>query len=198
MLSETRKIISPIIVSTIMIGLVAPSFGAPSGKSGISHRFPHKKTKAYQELRNRDVKAEEITHLYGNHICPVMDDTVVPESYVDYRDAEHNTFARIYLCCDGCQEKTIESFPDLYYKLYRTDKDSGKVVEARDLQNKTCPVMEGEPASPHVAIEYNGMIIHFHHSECVEAFLADPEPGMRRLLPDAKEFEYERPKHAHN
>jgi hypothetical protein len=194
-----RRIENPLkyLFATILIMALAPlAYAQPPGRHG--HNFPHPKTKKYRSLKQRDVKKEQIAHLYGNHECPVSGETVVPESFVDYKDDEHNAYARIYLCCDHCVKKTEEQLPELYYKLYRTDKEKGKEVEARDLQNATCPVMEDEPVSPEVAIEYNGMVIHFHHSECIAAFLDDPEPGMKRLLPNAKEFEYKRPKAPHN
>jgi len=188
---QIRRIFGPFVMVGTIVGLLFPAQAQPPDRHG--HNFPHAKTKHYRSLKQRDVKKEKITHLYGNHECPITGDPVVPEFYIDYRDDEHNAYARIYFCCKDCAKKAMEKLPELYYQLYRTDKKTGKEVEARDIRNKMCPVMENEPVSPDVAIEYNGLIVRFHHSECIAAFLDDPEPGMRRVLPNAKEFEYERP-----
>lgn len=195
MFNQVRRPLSVVVVAWVGLAVLSPVQAQPPGRHG--HNFPHPKTKEYRSLKKREVKKEKTVYLYGNHECPISGKTVVPESYIDYRDDEHNTYARIYLCCEGCEKKAKEALPDLYYKLYRMDK-TGKEVEARTVENKTCPVMKDEPVSPHVAIEYNGMIVNFHHSECIAAFLDDPEPGMGRILPEAKEYKYERPKDAHN
>ena len=178
----------------LIVGLLGLSadrgFTQIPGRHG--HNFPHPKVKKYRSQSVKPAKIDQAVYLYGNHTCPVMGDQVSPDAFLDYRDPEQNRYARVYLCCPDCKEKALENISEIYAKLYRTDPKTGDPKEARVLENKTCPVMEDEPASSDVEIEYNGMIVGFHHSECIEAFLENPEPGMARILPKAKEFVFEK------
>jgi YHS domain-containing protein len=129
----------------------------------------------------------EITHLYGNHACPVSEDKVDPAAFYEYKDEENHVYARIYVCCEGCLKKTEEKAAELYKTLYLTDKD-GKEVAAKDLENDACPISGKDVAEK---IEYNGKKIGFCCLNCPKAFLKDPEKHMAKLLPDAEEFEFE-------
>lgn len=128
------------------------------------------------------------THLYGNHVCPITDEPVKPESFVLYEDAENKVYGRIYTCCDGCKKKAEADAKAIYMKLYRTDPKTGESVEPKDLKNAKCPV-SGADVAEGAHLEYNGMIVHFCCDNCPKAFLKDPEKSMAILLPDAKEFE---------
>ena len=132
----------------------------------------------------------QLTHLYGNHACPVTGEGVDPESFFLYENKEKGVYARIYMCCQGCEKKVKKAADQLYTKLYRTDPKTGKSKEPKDLKNDKCP-NTGEPIDPNAKIEYNGMIVHFCCPECAKEFLEDPEPKMAKLLPKADEFKYE-------
>jgi YHS domain-containing protein len=133
---------------------------------------------------------KKMTHLYGNHTCPVSGDPVSPDSFVLYANKEKGIYGRIYFCCQGCEKKVKKDLDKTYSKLYRTDPKTGKPLEAKDLKNENCP-NTGEPVDPKAKIEYNGMIVHFCCPECSEEFLQDPEAKMAKLLPNADEFKYE-------
>jgi YHS domain-containing protein len=136
----------------------------------------------------------EITHLFGNHKCPIMGGTVVPESFVTYEDKEKNVHGRVYMCCDGCSKKVEANLAELYQKFYRTDPKTGKSKEPKDLKNAECP-MTGEPVAENASIEYNGMIVHFCCPECAKGFLKDPDGKLAKLLPEKEleKYKYERP-----
>lgn len=163
--------------SAILILLLC--FALSPGYSGDTH----------QEAKQSDSKTQ-VTHLYGNHECPVSGEAVVPDASVTYQDKEHGVFGRIYLCCMGCEKQVKKNPAEIYQKLYRTDKKTGKAIEARDLKNDKCP-MSGEAVDPKASIEYNGMIIHFCCPGCAQGFLKNPEAKMAKLLPDAEEFKFE-------
>jgi hypothetical protein len=133
---------------------------------------------------------DPMTHLYGNHECPVSGEAVVPDASVTYNDKEHGVYGRIYLCCIGCEKKVKKNISEVYKTLYRTDKKTGKPMEPKDLKNEKCP-MSGEPVDAKALIEYNGMIVHFCCPGCAQGFLKNPEAKMAVLLPDAKEFEFQ-------
>lgn len=133
---------------------------------------------------------KKLTHLYGNHACPVTGEPVDPESFFLYENKEKGIYARIYLCCQGCEKKVKKTAEETYMKFYRTDPKTGKSMEPRDLKNDRCP-NTGEPIDPNAKIEYNGMIVHFCCPECAKEFLKDPEAKMAKLLPKADEFKYE-------
>jgi hypothetical protein len=132
----------------------------------------------------------KLTHLYGNHECPVSGEAVVPDASVMYTDKEHGVYGRIYLCCMGCEKKAKKNISEVYKTLYRTDKKTGKAIEAKDLKNDKCP-MSGEPVDAKAFIEYNGMIVHFCCPGCAQGFLKDSETKMAMLLPDAEEYKFE-------
>ena len=136
----------------------------------------------------------EITHLFGNHKCPAMGGTVIPESFVTYEDKEKNVYGRVYMCCDGCSKKVEANLVELYQKFYRTDPKTGKPKEAKDLKNVECPI-SGEPVAENVSIEYNGMIVHFCCPGCAKGFLKDPDGKLAKLVPEKEleKYEYERP-----
>jgi YHS domain-containing protein len=133
---------------------------------------------------------KKMDHLYGNHTCPISGEPVSPDSFVAYANKEKGVYARIYLCCQGCEKKVKKDLDKTYSKLYRTDPKTGKSLEAKDLKNEKCP-NTGEPVDPKAKIEYNGMIVHFCCPECSEEFLKDPEAKMAKLLPKADEFRFE-------
>jgi hypothetical protein len=136
----------------------------------------------------------EITHLFGNHKCPAMGGTVVPESFVVYEDKEKNVHGRVYMCCDGCSKKVKSNLAKLYQNLYRTDPKTGKPKEPKDLKNAKCP-MTGEPVAENASIEYNGMIVHLCCPGCAKGFLKEPDGKLAKLLPkkELKKHKYERP-----
>lgn len=142
-----------------------------------------------EEKKDKTAEQPAITHLYGNHSCPVTGEPVVPDASITYENKEKGIFGRIYLCCMPCAKKAKKNLDELYNKFYRTDPKTGKAIEPRDLKNDKCP-MSGEPVDAKTKIEYNGMIIHFCCKDCAEGFLKDPEPKLSKLLPDAKEFEF--------
>lgn len=146
----------------------------------------------FAEEKKEKADNHAITHLYGNHVCPVGGEPVVADASVTYANKEKGVYGRIYLCCIGCEKKAKKNIEELYNKLYRTDPKTGKAIEARDLKNDKCP-MSGEAVDAKAHIEYNGMIIHFCCPGCAEEFRENPEPKMSKLLPDAKEFEYTPP-----
>lgn len=138
------------------------------------------------------VEDRNLTHLFGNHECPVMGDPVVPESYVEYRDEENKVFGRIYMCCDGCNRQVEKDLENLYKKFYRTDPESGEEKEAVDFKNPNCP-MSGEPVVDGLEFEYNGMIVHFCCSGCGQDFLETPDEKLVDFAPDLDAHVYTRP-----
>ena len=57
-------------------------------------------------------------------------------------------------------------------------------VGAADLagiEQKTCPVMEGNPINPDIYVEYQGKKVYFCCNICREKFLADPEKYVAKL-----------------
>lgn len=137
---------------------------------------------------------DEVTHLIGNHTCPIMGHTVIPESFVVYEDKENNVHGRVYMCCDGCSKKVEKNLAKLYQTLYRTNPKNGKPKKPKDLKNTECP-MTGEPVAEDASIEYNGMIVHLCCLECAKGFLKKPDEKLTKLLPEKhlKKYKYERP-----
>lgn len=136
--------------------------------------------------------SEVFDYLYGNHTCPACPDAdaVDPHFFADVKNKKGRVFARIYVCTPSCAKEIEKNMGKFYMSVYRTDKKNGKEIPARDLKNQVCPV-SGDKIDGKTSIEYNGMIVSFCCEDCVESFLKDPEPGMRKLLPDAKEFKFE-------
>lgn len=136
--------------------------------------------------------------LYGNHLCPGCEDhdPVDPHYFLDVKNKKDKIYGRVYLCAMECAQELKTKIADVYNKLYRTDRKTGEKIEPRDLKNPNCP-MSGDPVDGKTTIEYNGMIVGFCCAECVEAFVKDPEPGMAKILPKAKEFKFEAGKEGH-
>ena len=134
----------------------------------------------------------EFEYLYGNHYCPPCKyaDLVDPHFYADISNKKAGVYARVYVCSSGCADKIKENVGKYYKEVYRIDRKTGKDKPALDLKNQNCP-SSGDPVDGKTSIEYNGMIVHFCCADCVESFVKDPEPGMRKLLPEAKEFKFE-------
>lgn len=136
-------------------------------------------------------KEGDFEYLYGNHYCPACNysDLVDPQFHADISNKKAGAFARIYVCSAGCVDKIKKDIAKYYTEIYRTDKKTGKEKPALDLKNKTCP-MSGEAIDGKTSIEYNGMIVHFCCADCTKSFVKAPEPGMRKLLPEAKEYKF--------
>lgn len=134
---------------------------------------------------------EEFEYLYGNHYCPACDyaDLVDPHYFADISNKKAGIFARVYLCSPGCAKEIKDNMAKYYMEVYRTDRETGKEKPVLDLKNETCPI-SGKPVSGKDAIEYNGMIVHFCSANCPEAFLEEPEPAMRKLLPEKEEYKF--------
>lgn len=135
---------------------------------------------------------EEFEYLYGNHLCPTCDytDRVDPHYFVDISNKKVGIFARVYLCSPDCGDEIEKNMAKYYMEIYRTDKETKKEKPALDLKNKTCP-MDENAVDAKTTIEYNGMIVGFCSKDCSEAFLKEPEKGMAKILPEAKEFKFE-------
>lgn len=147
---------------------------------------------AAEEVSSEEHNHDEIEFLYGNHYCPACSDhdLVDPHYFADVKNKKTGVFARVYLCSPVCAKEIEENMGKYYMSVYRTDKKTGKQVSPRDLKNQVCPISE-DKVDGKTSIEYNGMIVSFCCEDCVESFLKEPEPGMRKLLPDAKEFKFE-------
>lgn len=141
---------------------------------------------------HEDHDHSEHEYLYGNHYCPACNyaDPVDPHFYADISNKKAGVYARIYVCSKGCIDKIKKDVGKYYMDVYRTDRKTEKEKPALDLKNKVCP-MSGEAVDGKTSIEYNGMMVHFCCEDCSEAFVKDPEPGMRKLLPEAKEYKFE-------
>jgi len=140
---------------------------------------------------------EHPAYLYGNHACPTCGEPVDPHLFANVKNAKRNIYGRIYICCRGCGKTVEKQVAKYYMQTYRTDKESGKEIPPRDLKNANCP-SSGEAVDGKTSIEYNGMTVHFCCPECIESFLKDPETGMAKLLPEAKDFKFEPPEHSHD
>ena len=49
------------------------------------------------------------------------------------------------------------------------------------IEQKTCPVMEGNPIDPNVFVEYEGQKVYFCCTSCKAKFLADPNQYVAKL-----------------
>lgn len=133
---------------------------------------------------------KELTHLFGNHECPVSGDPVDPTTFAEYKDEENQVYGRVYVCCGGCVKKAEENVADLYKKHYRTDAESGEEIEAVKLENETCPISGGAVSEPGM-IEYNGMVVGHCCDKCPAKFLADPDSHLAKLANDELKEKYE-------
>ncbi len=175
-------------IAIVATAIVAVFGMAMLSQAGNDHAHNH--TAPAKSSNHLSRSEKQITHLYGNHACPVTGEPVDPESFYLYENKEKGVYARIYLCCQGCDKKVKKTADETYTKLYRTDPKTGKPIEPRDLKNDKCP-NTGEPVDTNAKIEYNGMIVHFCCPECAAGFLKDPESKMAKLLPDAEKFKYQ-------
>ena len=55
------------------------------------------------------------------------------------------------------------------------------VIAAAAIEQKTCPVMEGNPINPNIFVEYEGKKVYFCCAGCPEKFKADPEKYLSKL-----------------
>ena len=155
------------------------------------HDHDHEKEHADHDHEKGEHDHSEFEYLYGNHYCPACNyaDLVDPHFFADISNKAANIYARVYLCDLGCADEIKKNVGKYYTETYRTDREKGKEIPARDLKNELCP-SSGEPVDGKTSIEYNGMIVHFCCEECVASFVKAPEPGMRKLLPIAKEYKW--------
>ncbi|MBN1361453.1 MAG: YHS domain-containing protein [Sedimentisphaerales bacterium] len=49
------------------------------------------------------------------------------------------------------------------------------------IEQKTCPVMAGNPINPNIFVEYEGKKVYFCCAGCPEKFKADPEKYLSKL-----------------
>lgn len=72
----------------------------------------------------------------------------------------------------------------------QSDQDSATAQEtsaeaagqvAATAEQKTCPVMEGNPINKAIFVEYKGKKVYFCCKACPEKFLADPEKYIAKL-----------------
>lgn len=49
------------------------------------------------------------------------------------------------------------------------------------IEQKTCPVMEGNPINPEIFVEYQGKKVYFCCEACPATFLANPEQYLAKL-----------------
>ncbi|MBP7049499.1 MAG: YHS domain-containing protein [Phycisphaerae bacterium] len=54
-------------------------------------------------------------------------------------------------------------------------------LETVAIEQKTCPVMEGNPINPDIFVEYKGKKVYFCCKGCPEKFLANPEKYLAKL-----------------
>jgi YHS domain-containing protein len=133
---------------------------------------------------------DEHDYLYANHTCPTCSDPIDPHLFAEVSNKKKNIYGRIYFCCADCGKKIKKDIGKYYMTLYRTDEKTGKEKPQREIKNQVCPV-EGGKTDGKTAIEYNGMMVSFCCADCIAEFLKDPEKGMAKILPEAKEFKFE-------
>jgi len=59
--------------------------------------------------------------------------------------------------------------------------DHATAVVDDTIEQKTCPVMDGNPIDPDIFIEYEGKKVYFCCPGCEEKFLENPEEYMAKL-----------------
>ncbi len=133
---------------------------------------------------------QELTHLFGNHECPISGDPVDPTQFVVYTDEDNKVHGRIYTCCGGCLEKTEAKAAELYKKYYLTDAESGEEIEPVDFKNEECPISGGAVAEAGI-IQYNGMVVGHCCDKCPTKFLEDPDTNLAKLANDELKEKYE-------
>lgn len=133
---------------------------------------------------------KELTHLFGNHECPVSGEPVDPTQFAEYKDEEGKVHGRIYTCCGGCIKKAEAEAAELYKKYYLTDSETGKEIEPVDLKNEKCPISGGDVSEAGM-IEYNGLIVGHCCAKCPAKFLEDPDVHLSKLAPDEIKEKYE-------
>jgi hypothetical protein len=131
---------------------------------------------------------ENFLYVFSNVACPVTGEPVQFDHWVDYRNEDHRIFGRIYVSSASSGQLVGERLDETYERLFRIDhltRQEKKFIP--DLNNRVCPVLlEGElhaiQPGEDISIEFNGMMIHFCSTECVEDFLEYPEMPLRRLM----------------
>lgn len=182
--------------TAILLASAYALFMTPGAFAAEEHDHEHEEHEHAHEDSDHDHDHDhdhsEYEYLYGNHYCPACNyaDLVDPHFYADISNKAANIYARVYLCDLGCADEIKKNVGKYYMEIYRTDREKGKEIPARDLKNELCP-SSGDPVDGKTSIEYNGMKVHFCCEGCVESFVKAPEPGMRKLLPEAKEFKWE-------
>jgi YHS domain-containing protein len=92
----------------------------------------------------------------------------------------------------GCKKKeqpapakapTMEEMHKNAEKIEETANKAGKEVKkaAAEVEQTTCPVMDGNPIDKNVFVEYKGKKVYFCCNECKAKFEADPERYIANL-----------------
>lgn len=125
---------------------------------------------------------------WSNEKCPIMGGKVNPASFVAFADPKTHTYANIYVCCAGCQEKIKADPAAAFSKAYldrEVKNNEGKVIakkgEVIDLKNKTCPVSGGK-VSDKVSLVYNGYKVGLCCPGCEKAFVKDADVKLMNLV----------------
>jgi hypothetical protein len=145
---------------------------------------------SFAEESKDSESAKELTHLFGNHVCPITGDPVDPAEFAEYKDEENHVYGRIYTCCGGCVKKAEEKAAELYKKLYLTDAETEKEIEPIDLKNEKCPISGGDVSEAGM-IQYNGMVVGHCCDKCPAKFLKDPDTNLTKLVDDKLKEKYE-------
>jgi hypothetical protein len=141
------------------------------------------------KAEGKQAKGGEGKRFYGNATCPVMGGKTNPKQFVAYKDEKTNTYAKIYLCCAGCEEKVKANPAAAYKKAYLSREvkcPEGKVLAKKgqplDLKNERCPVMGGK-VSEKVHLVYNGYKVGLCCPGCEKKFVESPEKHLTKLMP---------------
>ncbi|MBN1816273.1 MAG: YHS domain-containing protein [Sedimentisphaerales bacterium] len=122
-------------------------------------------------------------------MCPVMESNPINKNiFVEYEGK------KVYFCCPDCVEK-FKADPAKYLDKLPQFKDAAKeageavkeaektmtgmtdsmgTMVAEAIEQKTCPVMDGNPINTALFIEYEGKKVYFCCPGCEEKFKADP------------------------
>jgi YHS domain-containing protein len=77
-------------------------------------------------------------------------------------------------------EKTAETAKETAETAKETATETADQVMAA-AEQKTCPVMDGNPIDKNIFVEYKGKKVYFCCTACKEKFLADPEKYIAKL-----------------
>ena len=61
------------------------------------------------------------------------------------------------------------------------EHEAAPAVGAAEIEQKTCPVMEGNKINPKLFVDHNGRRIYFCCSMCVKTFKEDPEKYIKKV-----------------